>query len=104
MLAGGNCPVDGESQLDELTIEFDRDLVVLIVHWRAGIGANIEIFVPLQDQGNGVFHGLCGHGFAINLEDARSTAADAAGASKGKRAHAEPVVLEIKLDGVLTGR
>ncbi len=50
-----------------------------------------------------MFHRLRGDRFAVHFQDAGATAADAAGAAKGERAHAEPVVLEIKLDGVFAG-
>jgi len=42
-------PVDGESELGDFAVEFEEHLIVLVVHKRAGIGADIEVFVPLQD-------------------------------------------------------
>ncbi len=44
-------PVDGERELDDFAVEFEGHLIVLVVHRRTGIGADIEVFVPLQDEG-----------------------------------------------------
>jgi len=44
-------PVDGESELGDFAVECEEHLIVLVVHKRAGIGADIEVFVPLQDEG-----------------------------------------------------
>ena len=41
-------PVDLERQLVELAGEGERTLVVLVVHRRAGVGADVERFVPLR--------------------------------------------------------
>src|SRR5262249_28583260 len=40
-------PVDGECQLVELAGEAERNLVVLVVHWRFGVGTDVEVLVPL---------------------------------------------------------
>jgi len=40
-------PVDGERQLVELTGEAERGLVVLVVHRRLGVRADVEVLVPL---------------------------------------------------------
>src|SRR5437879_3319923 len=43
-------PVDRQCQLVELAGKPERHLVVLVVDRRAGVGADVEVLVPLQDQ------------------------------------------------------
>ena len=49
-------------------------------------------------------HLLGGHFLAVHLEHARAAAADAAHVVEGQGAHAQAVVLEVELQGVLAGR
>ena len=69
----------------------------------AGVGADVEGFVPLQDEGQGVLHLLRGDFLAVDLEHAGAAAADAAHVVEGERAGAEAIVLEVELEGVLAG-
>ena len=91
-------PVDLERQLVELAGERERHLVVLVVHRRAGVGADVEGLVPLQDERERVFHLLGGDFLAVHLEHAGAALADAAHVVEGQRARAEAVVLEVELD------
>ena len=45
---------------------------------RAGVGADIEVVVPLHDQRNRQLHNLARDLLAVDLEHARATATDAA--------------------------
>ena len=97
-------PVDGQRQLVELTGELERHLVVPVIHRGAGVGAHVEVLVPLQDEGYGALHLLAGHFLAVHLEHAGAAPADAADVIKGQSAHAQAVVLEVELQGVFAGR
>ena len=97
-------PVNRQRQLIEFSGEGERNLIVLVVHRSAGIGSNVEVLIPLQDEGQGVFHGLSGHHRTVHLESARTALTDAASVVKGERGQAEAVVLEVELQGVLAGR
>lgn len=63
-------PVDGQRQLVEFAGESERTLVVLIVYRCAGVAADIEVLILLQDERQGVFHGLGSHRGAVNLQRA----------------------------------
>src|SRR5207248_1704428 len=54
-------PVDLDRQLVELAGEPERHLVVVVVGRRAGVGADVEAFVPLEDDRDGALHLLSGH-------------------------------------------
>src|SRR5215469_679439 len=96
-------PVDGERQLVELASEAERNLVVLVVHWRFGVGTHVEVLVPLKDEWQRVLHLLACDLLAVDLEHPRTALADAAQVVEGERPHAEAVVLEVELDSVLAG-
>src|ERR1035438_7801261 len=96
--------VNRQRQLVELAGEGERNLIVLVVHRSASVGADIKVLVPLQDQRQGVLHRLRGHRLAVHLQDARTAAADAAHVVEGERSHAEAVVLEVEFQRVLAGR
>src|SRR5664279_596199 len=97
-------PVNRKRQFVELAGEGERNLIVLVVHRSASVGADIKVLVPLQDQRQGVLHRLRGHRLAVDLQDARTALADAAHVVEGERTHAEAVVLEVELQRVLAGR
>src|SRR6516225_9109424 len=97
-------PFDRECQFAELAGEGEWYLVILIVHRRAGIGADVEVLVPLQYQRQRVFHRLRCHRRAVNLQDTRTALTDAADVVEGERTHAETVVFETELQSVLAGR
>ena len=42
--------VDGQRDLLDLAGEPERHLVVLVVHRRAGVGADVEVLVSLQND------------------------------------------------------
>ena len=94
-----------ERQLVELAGEGERHLVVRVVHRCAGVGADVEALVPLQDQ-----RASCApsSGVATSLPSTFSTPvpplADAAHVVEGERADAEAVVLEVELERVLARR
>src|SRR5580704_19384692 len=48
--------VDVNGQLVQLAVELERHLVILIVHRRSRVHADVKGFVPLQNDGNRVFH------------------------------------------------
>ena len=96
-------PVDGQGQLVELAGELERHLIVLVVHRRAGIGAHVEVLVPLQRHRNGLFHLLRRDHLAVDLEYAGAAAAQAAGAAEGERGGTQTVVLEVEFERVLAG-
>src|SRR5271167_4569332 len=91
-------PVDGQGQLVEFAVEGEWDLIVLVVHWRSGVGADVEVLVPLHDQRYRVFHLLRGNGLAVNRQHAGAAAADATHVVEGERAGSEPVVPEVELE------
>ena len=97
-------PFDRECQFAELAGEGEWYLVILIVHRRAGIGADVEVLIPLQYQRQRVFHRLRCHRRAVDLQDARTALTDAAYVVEGERTHAEAVVFEVELQSVLAGR
>jgi hypothetical protein len=50
-------PIDLERELVERAGKFEWDLVIL-GHWGAGIGADVEVLVPLHNEWNGMRHSL----------------------------------------------
>ena len=96
-------PVDRQRQFVELAGEFERHLIVLVVHRCAGVRADVEGLVPLHDERDRMLHFLTGHFLAVHLEYAGTALADAAQVVEGQRAHSEAVVLEVKLHGVFAG-
>src|SRR5262245_5191507 len=70
-------PIDLQRQLVELAGELERDLVVLVVHRRAGVGPDVEVLVPLQDQRNSALHSPR-HLLAVDFEHTSAAAADTA--------------------------
>src|SRR5262249_47249301 len=97
-------PIDCERELVELTGELEGHLVVPVIDGRAGIGADVEVLVPLPDERNSVLQLLARHLLAVHLEHAGAAAADAAYVVKGKRAKTEAVILEVELQRVLAWR
>jgi hypothetical protein len=55
-----------DRQLVDLAGKGEGNLVVLIVDRRAGVGADVERFVPWQDQGYSALHTLRRDGNAVN--------------------------------------
>ena len=82
-----------DGQLVELAGEAERRLVVLVVHARAGIHADIEGLVDRHEGRDGVRDLLAIHFLAVHRQDA--------GAALG---HAGAVVFEVKHDGVFARR
>ncbi len=95
--------VDRDGQLVELGGQRERRLVVGVVDPGQGIRADVEALVPLQDDGQRVLQLLRLHNLAIHLEDAGAGLPDAAHVVVGEGAIAKAVVLEVELDGVLSG-
>src|SRR5262249_31726581 len=89
-------PIDRQRELVELAGEAERYLVI-VGHWRAGVGANVEVLVPLHDEWDSVLHGLARHLLAIDLEHASAAAADAAHVVEGERAGPEAIIFEVEL-------
>src|SRR5262249_60347719 len=77
---------------------------VLVVNRRAGVGADIERLVPLEDEPDTVVHLLRAYGLAIDLELPGARLPDAAHVVEGQRPDPEALVLEVELEGVLAGR
>ena len=77
-------PVELERQLVELAGKFEWALVILVVHGRTGVGADVESFVPLKDERDGVRHFLGGDLPAVHFEHARAGLADAAHVRVGR--------------------
>src|SRR5262249_43910433 len=96
--------VDGQRQLVELAGELERHLVVLVVHRCAGVGADVEGLVPLEDERDRVVHLLGAHDLAVDLEHSGAGLADAAQVVEGEGRDAEAVVLEVELERVLARR
>src|SRR5581483_8376040 len=96
--------LNADRHLVELAAEAERNLVVLVVHGGAGIGADIEAFIPLEDERDRALHRLRRHDLAVDFQYAGPAAADAAHVVEGQGGEAEPVVLEVELQRVLAGR
>src|ERR1017187_1757627 len=97
-------PVNRKRQFVELPGEGERNLIVLVLHRSASVGANVKVLVPLQDQRQGVLHRLRGHRLAVDLENAGTAAADTAHVVEGERSHAKTAVPEVEFERVLAGR
>ena len=82
-----------DQDLVNLSTESERDLVVAVVDRGAGVAADVECFIPLQEERNALLHALLGDFFAVYTKDAGTTLAEPAA-----------VVGEIEDQGVLTGR
>src|SRR5215831_17726677 len=80
--------VDGQRQLVQLAGEAEGYLVI-IRDRRAGVGANVEVLVPLHDERNGMRDALARHLLAIDLEHTSAAAANAAHIVVGERADTE---------------
>src|SRR5215470_1292814 len=93
-----------DGQLVDLASERKRDLVIAIIHRRAGVCPDVKGLVPLQDQRHRPIHGLRRNHFAVDLQRARAATAEAAQLVERKRRKTQTIVFEFKLDGVLTGR
>src|SRR5262245_49195222 len=78
-------PVDRQRQLVERAGEREWHLVI-VGHRRAGVGANVEVLVPLQDERDRALHALTRHLLAVYGEHTRAAAADAADVVEGERA------------------
>src|SRR5262249_56796417 len=91
---------DFERKLVELAGEAERDLVI-VRNWRAGVRADVEVLVPLQDQRNSALHSLARHLLAVDFEHTTAAAADAAQIVECERADSQPVVFEVELQRVL---
>src|SRR5262245_23267234 len=96
--------LDPDRHLLEFAAEAERDLIIPIVHWRAGIGTDVQRLVPLQSEGNCPVHRLGSDDLAIDLEHTGATTTDTAHVVEGQRGEAKPVVFEVELEGVLARR
>jgi len=96
--------VDRDGQLVKLARELERYLIVLVVDRRAGIGANVEGLVPLQNERQRTLHSLVGHDLAVNLEHAGAGPADATHVVERERGEAQAIVLEVELKPMLARR
>src|SRR5262245_47384181 len=97
-------PVDSDGQLVELAGELERHLVVPVIHRSAGVRADVEGLVPLQDKRHRALHFLRGHHLPVDLQHPGAALADAAQLVEGQRREAQPVVFEGELARVLAGR
>jgi hypothetical protein len=95
--------IDLQRQLVERAGELERHLVI-VGHRCAGIGPDVEVFIPLHDERDSVFHGLARHLLAVDLEYTGAAAADAAHVVEGERTEAEAVIFEIEFKRVLARR
>jgi hypothetical protein len=77
-------PIDLQRQLVERAGELERDLVV-VGNRRAGIGADVEVFIPLHDERDRMLHRFARHFFAVDFERAGATAANATDVVEGER-------------------
>src|ERR1035437_1131498 len=91
-----------EGQLVNFAGKLERDLIVLVVRRRAGVAADVEGLVPRHGQRYAVIECLRRNHLAIDLERAGATFADAADIVEGQSTEAEPVILEVVLQRVLT--
>src|ERR1043166_3726077 len=93
-----------QRDLAEFAREGERALIVLIVHRRAGVGADVEALVPLHDERERLLH-LLGHDFlAVHLEHACAAPPDTAHVVESQRASAEALILEVELNRMLARR
>src|SRR5262249_22999593 len=97
-------PVDGQGNLVDLAGEHERHLVVTIVHRRAGVGADVEVLVPGEDQWDGPLHRLACDFLAVYLQHTGAAPTDSAQAVERQRPHPEAVVLEVEFERVPAGR
>src|ERR1035437_2802965 len=93
--------IQTDGQLVNFAGELERDLIVLIVHRRAGVAADVEGLVPRHGQRYAVIECLRRNYLAIDLERAGAAFADAADTVEGQSTEAEPVILEVVLQRVL---
>src|ERR1700733_6148766 len=80
-------------QLVELPCESERHLVVLVVHRRAGVDADIKGFVNRHEKRYGVGNPFAGHSVSVNGQHAVSAFTETG-----------TVVFEVKHDSVLARR
>ena len=78
-----------EGELAELAGETERHLIILVVHWRPGVHADVEGLVDAHQERDGVRDRLGGNLLAVHRQDAGAALAGAGA-----------VVFEIKHDGV----
>src|SRR5215471_11175417 len=96
--------VDGQRDLVDLAGERERHLVVLVVDRRAGVRADVQVLVPLENEREGVLHPLARDFRAVDLEDSGAALAEPTVAAEHERRRTEAVVPEVELERVLAGR
>src|SRR5262252_2765090 len=96
-------PIDLQRELVELAGELERHLV-LVGHRRPGVGADVEVLVPLHNQRDRVPHGLTRNLLAVDFQHSGAAAADTAYVVEREGAQSEAVILEVELKRVLAWR
>src|SRR6266699_6786496 len=71
-------PVDIQRDLVQLACESERSAVIVVVDGRAGVGPDIESFIPLKDEGQRMVHLLGRNSVAIDLQYPGAALSDAA--------------------------
>src|SRR5215472_8901677 len=92
--------IDLDCQLVELGGQLERNLVVLVIHRRTGISADVEGLIPLHDERDGAVHFLGCHGFTVDFQNTASAVTEAAEVVKGKGSEPQSIILEVELDHV----
>jgi hypothetical protein len=70
-------PINLDRQLVQFGRERERRRIILVVHTRERVRANVEALIPLQDHWQGFFHRLGGDGVAVNFKRAGAGATNA---------------------------
>src|SRR5271165_1996618 len=81
--------------------EFERHLVVIIIHRRCAGAADIEGLIERLDQGKGMLERLGRYYLAVHLQRSGSALADTAQNVVRQRRLAESVVFEVIFDRML---
>src|SRR5262249_255814 len=91
----------GHGDLVVLFRERDRPPAGVVLDRRAGVGADVEVLVPLEDERDRVLHLLTRDVLTVDLQHAGTALAEPAVAAEHERRRSEPVVLEVELQRVL---
>src|SRR5277367_3733700 len=83
--------------------EFERHLVVLVVHRIGAAAADVERLVERLDRWKGMLQRLSGHDLPVHLKRSGASPADTAHIVVRERPWSESVVLEVILDSMFAG-
>src|SRR5271168_594487 len=95
--------IERDGHLVDRAGEFERHLVVLVVHRIGAAAADVKCLVERLDRWKGMLQRLSGHNLAVHLKRSGASPADTAYIVVRKRPRAEPVVLEVIFDRMLAG-